>query len=195
MANFTLDQTGQEIQDILDTVGNNQATSGQVLTADGNGGASWQNAGGGTQNAVTLDADTQQFVATKQLNLTSGYNFIIGTYANTNKFMKYSSDNAVLSLQKNGDALVQLNANNAQLKLQKMYNNAILLDVDTAGQGAFHTKYGDLLFPQKAGTIALTSDIDAKVPDAPSTDGTYTLKCVVSNGGTTKTYQWVLDNQ
>lgn len=47
MANFTLDQTGQEIQDILDTVGNNQATLGQVLTADGSGGASWQNASGG----------------------------------------------------------------------------------------------------------------------------------------------------
>lgn len=47
MANFTLDQTGQEIQDILDTVGNNQATQGQVLTADGTGGASWQNASGG----------------------------------------------------------------------------------------------------------------------------------------------------
>lgn len=47
MANFTLDQTGQEIQDILDTVGNNQATQGQVLTADGSGGASWQNASGG----------------------------------------------------------------------------------------------------------------------------------------------------
>lgn len=46
MANFTLDQTGQEIQDILDTVGNNEATQGQVLTADGNGGASWQNASG-----------------------------------------------------------------------------------------------------------------------------------------------------
>ena len=48
MANFTLDQTGQEIQDILDTVGNNEATQGQVLTADGNGGASWQNASGGS---------------------------------------------------------------------------------------------------------------------------------------------------
>lgn len=47
MANFTLDQTGQEIQDILDTVGNNQATQGQVLTADGQGGASWQNVSGG----------------------------------------------------------------------------------------------------------------------------------------------------
>ena len=35
--------------------------------------------------------------------------------------------------------------------------------------------------------------IEEKIPDAPSTDGTYTLKCVVSNNGATKTYQWVLD--
>ena len=45
--------------------------------------------------------------------------------------------------------------------------------------------------PGKSGTLALTSDIDAKVPNAPDTDGTYTLKCVVSNG--VKTYQWILD--
>lgn len=45
--------------------------------------------------------------------------------------------------------------------------------------------------PGKSGTLALISDIDAKVPNAPDTDGTYTLKCFVSNG--VKTYQWVLD--
>ena len=49
-------------------------------------------------------------------------------------------------------------------------------------------------FPNKTGIVAHTSDIDAKVPNAPATDGTYTLKCVVSNSGATKIYQWVLDN-
>ena len=42
--------------------------------------------------------------------------------------------------------------------------------------------------------FATPSDIEAKVPDAPSTDGTYVLKCVVSNSGATKTYQWVLES-
>ena len=32
--------------------------------------------------------------------------------------------------------------------------------------------------------------ISIKVPDAPDIDGTYVLKCVVSNNGDTKVYQW-----
>ena len=38
------------------------------------------------------------------------------------------------------------------------------------------------------GQLALLSDISAKVPDAPTTDGTYQLKCTVSSG--TVTYSW-----
>lgn len=53
MANYKLNQTGEQIQNVLNLIDSNTATSGQVLTADGNGGASWQNAsgggGGGTQ--------------------------------------------------------------------------------------------------------------------------------------------------
>lgn len=41
-------------------------------------------------------------------------------------------------------------------------------------------------------TVATIDDITAKVPDAPTVDGTYTLKVTVSNG--TPTYSWVLDN-
>lgn len=40
--------------------------------------------------------------------------------------------------------------------------------------------------------VATIDDIKAKVPDAPTVDGTYTLKVTVSNG--TPTYSWVLDN-
>ena len=47
MAEFILTQTGQEIQADLDLLDNNQAAQGQVLTANGSGGASWQNASGG----------------------------------------------------------------------------------------------------------------------------------------------------
>lgn len=53
MANFKLTQTGEQIQADLNLLDKNSATSGQVLTANGTGGASWQNAssgsGGGTQ--------------------------------------------------------------------------------------------------------------------------------------------------
>lgn len=43
MANFKLTQTGEQIQADLNLLDSNSATSGQVLTANGTGGASWQN--------------------------------------------------------------------------------------------------------------------------------------------------------
>ena len=49
MANFKLNQTGEQIQADLNLLDNNSATQGQVLTANGTGGASWQNASGGTE--------------------------------------------------------------------------------------------------------------------------------------------------
>lgn len=56
-----------------------------------------------------------------------------------------------------------------------------------------HTAY---TFRYKPGVssveVATIDDIKAKVPDAPTVDGTYTLKVTVSNG--TPTYSWVLDN-
>ena len=48
MANFKLTQTKEQIQADLDLLDKNSATQGQVLTANGTGGASWQNASGGT---------------------------------------------------------------------------------------------------------------------------------------------------
>ena len=47
MANFKLTQTKEQIQADLNLLDNNSATQGQVLTANGTGGASWQNAAGG----------------------------------------------------------------------------------------------------------------------------------------------------
>ena len=47
MANFKLTQTKEQIQADLNLLDNNSATAGQVLTANGTGGASWQNASGG----------------------------------------------------------------------------------------------------------------------------------------------------
>lgn len=48
MANFKLTQTKEQIQADLDLLDKNTATAGQVLTANGTGGASWQNASGGS---------------------------------------------------------------------------------------------------------------------------------------------------
>ena len=47
MAKYQSTHTGAEIDAGIDLLDNNSATSGQVLTANGTGGASWQNASGG----------------------------------------------------------------------------------------------------------------------------------------------------
>ena len=47
MANTTLTQTGAQVQADLNLLDNNQATSGQVLTADGSGGCAWASPSGG----------------------------------------------------------------------------------------------------------------------------------------------------
>ena len=47
MANFKLTQTKEQIQADLDLLDKNSATAGQVLTANGTGGATWQDASGG----------------------------------------------------------------------------------------------------------------------------------------------------
>ena len=47
MANYQSTHTGAEIDAGIDLLDKNSATQGQVLTANGTGGASWQNASGG----------------------------------------------------------------------------------------------------------------------------------------------------
>lgn len=47
MANYQSTHTGAEIDAGIDLLDKNSATQGQVLTANGAGGASWQNASGG----------------------------------------------------------------------------------------------------------------------------------------------------
>ena len=55
MANFKLNQTGEQIQADLNLLDSNSATEGQVLTANGTGGASWQNASGGGGTEVVAN--------------------------------------------------------------------------------------------------------------------------------------------
>ena len=71
MANFKLTQTGEQIQADLNLLDSNSATSGQVLTANGTGGANWQNAsggggsGGGTQLFKHQITDTIEIISTR----------------------------------------------------------------------------------------------------------------------------------
>ena len=51
MANYQSTHTGAEIDAGIDLLDKNTATQGQVLTADGNGGAIWKDASGGSGGA------------------------------------------------------------------------------------------------------------------------------------------------
>lgn len=58
MANFKLTQTKEQIQADLNLLDNNSATQGQVLTANGTGGASWQNAASGKSLVYIVPNET-----------------------------------------------------------------------------------------------------------------------------------------
>lgn len=58
MANFKLTQTKEQIQADLNLLDNNTATAGQVLTANGTGGASWQNAASGKSLVYIVPNET-----------------------------------------------------------------------------------------------------------------------------------------
>lgn len=85
MANFKLTQTGEQIQADLNLLDKNSATSGQVLTANGTGGASWQNvsSGDGSQtigNGYTFncssDMHTIHFWVLGTVNNVYGWHYI-----------------------------------------------------------------------------------------------------------------------
>ena len=65
MANFKLTQTGEQIQADLDLLDNNSATQGQILTADGAGGASWQEPSGGVNVVQTTGQSTTDVMSQK----------------------------------------------------------------------------------------------------------------------------------
>lgn len=145
------------------TAGTNITISGDVISASG-----------GTNNAVTLGTENQTFAGNKTLIFPNNKYFTIKNANQTYNALELS-----------------LSTNYHQSWLQFSADGNTIFRI--YGDGVVLTKGKEIEFPSKTGTLALISDIDAKVPDAPSSDGTYTLKCVVSNGGTTKTYQWVLD--
>ena len=152
-------------------VNSETATSGQVLTADGSGGASWQTSSSG--DAVLLDTSSQEFQGDKTLIIKENKKFIFQKKSDTSR--KFEIDitgaQAFFTLQQAGTLSLKFHGN--YLTRTKNYSTY------------------NYYFPDKSGTFAMTTDITAKVPDAPTTDGTYVLKAVVSSG--VATYQWVLE--
>lgn len=161
-------------------INSESATAGQVLQADGSGGASWGAASGG--NYVSLDNSDQTFSGDKKLIVNNGKNFNLQIGVNGSFQVGYGSNFFKFNLV-NGEAKFYGSGN----KMLVYRSLSCGLSVNK-GSGIYY-----LEFPNRTttGTIACVDDITAKVPDAPTTDGTYTLKVVVSNG--TPTYQWVLD--
>ena len=81
MANFKLTQTGEQIHADLNLLDKNSATSGQVLTANGTGGASWQDASGGTE--VVQNTGTSTTAVMSQKAVTDAIATAITTALNT----------------------------------------------------------------------------------------------------------------
>lgn len=149
-------------------------TAGTNISIDENNVIS---ASGGNNNAVLLDTTPQYFDGDKTLY--------------------YDASKALYIKQKNGDPNGFTRIGPGYILLQKELGNYIQIICSSVNNGVLfkrkNNKELNLIVPNVDGwrTMAFIEDINAKVPDAPDTNGTYTLKCVVSNG--VKTYQWVLD--
>ena len=134
----------------------------------------------GSSNAVTLDGnDEQTFTGLKKLILNSSLRFI--SKYDTNFWIQIGTATGATK-----DAKITITKGIA-------HQGQILFD-ETRNQFQFLQDNYIYNIPSitGGGTIALRSDITAKVPDAPTTDGTYVLKAVVSSG--VATYQWVLES-
>jgi len=166
------------------------ATNGQVLTADGQGGASWQNAGVDTSNLWTLDTITQTLSGSKSFyNRTQ--NSYIAFASNSENGSPNDRNWITFSLGGSGNTQYPgISINRA------VYANGFSWGLSTdnisiylrAGSQTYRFTSGGTSATKYVATI---DDIATKVPDAPTTDGTYVLKVVVLNG--TPTYQWVLE--
>ena len=80
MANYQSTHTGVQIDEGIDLLGSNSATQGQVLTANGTGGASWQDASG---TEVVQDTGTSTIAVMSQKAVTDAINNAITNTLNT----------------------------------------------------------------------------------------------------------------
>ena len=97
MANFKLTQTKEQIQADLDLLDKNTATAGQVLTANGTGGASWQNAaGGGVPGKSLVYIVPNETLTDNDANLTANLNSEIPITSVTIDDAWLVGDNAII---------------------------------------------------------------------------------------------------
>lgn len=174
-------------------------TAGQVLTVKSNGLAPEWATPSSSGDAVLLNTTTQTFQGTKALVLASGVLQFKQQSSSGNRRIDITPSTAKIYGQgyvssrmyelcatetygylKLGGEDVSSNKTEARYEPHRIHFKPF---------GSNTTYY--LSFPSKTGTFALKSDITDKVPDAPTTDGTYVLKAVVSSG--VATYQWVLE--
>lgn len=170
-------------------VNSESATVGQVLTADGSGGASFENMPA-PSNVVTTDENNSDMLTN------------IKTLAFFPSSQTASSGLSIRTIFGNITHFINIYPRGfrSQANPSIGFGNSNIGDMCTIVCPSINAlrfydnsgHYITLTIPDNTSETIVTSN---KVPDAPSTDGTYTLKCVVSNGGATKTYQWVLDTQ
>ena len=86
MANYQSTHTGAEIDVGIDLLDKNSATSGQVLTANGTGGASWQNTSGTSIGGGYEIFSTFQGAPSDSKFLILGKRAIDGVYGLHNKY-------------------------------------------------------------------------------------------------------------
>lgn len=159
-----------DYQEKLTTTNIQSGTITEGIGFDNLGNVVRGSAGGG--NYISLDTTTQTLEGNKNIEMLSTKELTIG---NNNINISILTKPAAQFAIKRGSSMLWISLPNSTTdKPYFTINNT-------------YQQY----FPLKSGTFALTSDINTKVPDAPTTDGTYTLKVVVTNG--TPTYQWVLD--
>lgn len=159
------------------TAKQDKLTAGTNITIDADNVIS---ASGISGNPVLLDNSDQTFSGDKKLIINNGKNFNLQIGANGSFQVGYGSNYFKFDLV-NGEAKFYGSGNKMLIYRSLLCGLSV-----NKGSGIYY-----LEFPNRTttGTIACVDDITSKVPDAPTTDGTYTLKVVVSNG--VPTYQWV----
>lgn len=159
-------------------------TAGTNITIDAN---NVINSSVDTSNLATLDTLTQSLDGSKTF-----YNKSSNSYITLNSGTQSSSPNY------NNSIRIGLGSYSSSASLtisQSPYSSRKNFNIDSDNTSVILTADGKkyrLIGGSGTSTIATLDDILDKVPNAPTTDATYVLKVVVSNG--TPTYQWVLES-
>lgn len=147
MADYQSTHTGAEIDAGIDLLDKNSATSGQVLTADGVGGASWQNASGGS-------GGTQLYMHTIQITTgdTEIYNFIskqqssIISYADFETFILSGDWQFISGRRMHGTEIISMNVYFNTDSGEALLNTIAITEYNQDGNTVVYTEdiLGDL---------------------------------------------------